>query len=145
MLTKVDVHEGAEAPLIGAAAAASGFLTNLAINTSDFTHRLKRRNTIVNRLATTTSNANKEQVDDRAQNQAITSIHLAKLANRMACRSYEDNWQANFETVPELRGIAKIRALLATKEAEQGRVSQVASATLHYAGDLTKTSLKGKS
>lgn len=139
-----DVHEGAEAPLIGAAAAASSFFTNLAINTSDFSHRLKRRDTLINRPTTLASSAEKEQVNGQVQDEAITSAHLAKLANRMACKTYEGDWQANFETEPELRGAAKMHALLAAREAEQGHASQVASATLHYAGDMTKTGLKGK-
>lgn len=69
---------------------------------------------------------------------------MVKLANKMACKSCEENWQADFEKAPELRGTAKIHALLAAREAEQGRAYRVANATLHYAGDLTKTGLKGE-
>jgi sterol 3beta-glucosyltransferase len=80
--------------------------------------------------------------EDEAQ--ATSSIRLAKLANRMAHRSYEDDWQDNLETWPSSRGKPKTHTFLAAREAERGRAQQVASATLHYAGDITKTSLRGE-
>ncbi|XP_014559220.1 glycosyltransferase family 1 protein [Bipolaris victoriae FI3] len=136
------IHEGAEAPLIGAVAAASSFFTNLAINTSDFSHRLKKLK-LQGIDSTGTTNTQKNWgLDEGHKDQAISPIWLAHMASMMATKSLKDNWQDDFDKMPDAQEIAKIHALLAAQEAEHGRAYQITSATLHYAGDVTKTYLK---
>lgn len=129
--------------MIGAVAAASSFFTNLAINTSDFSHRLKKPK-LQGIDSTGTTNTQKNWgLDEGHKDQAISPIWLAHMASMMATKSLKDNWQDDFDKMPDAQEIAKIHALLAAQEAEHGRAYQITSATLHYAGDVTKTYLKG--
>jgi sterol 3beta-glucosyltransferase len=72
----------------------------------------------------------------------LTSAQLEKLAQRMAHKVYEKTEKDNLDKAPVLHGPARIQQLRAARKAERGRVQQIASATAHYAGDLTKTGLK---
>ncbi|KAJ6280307.1 glycosyltransferase [Bipolaris maydis] len=134
------VHEGAETPLIGAVAAGSSFFTNLAINTSDFSHRLKKPKLQVNSTGAINTRK-KEELDDESKDLPVNPIWLASMASMMATKTLKDNWQ-DVEKTPDAQETAKIRALFVAQEAEHGRAYQITSATLHYAGDVTKTSLK---
>ena len=125
-------------------AAASGFFATIATNTTDFSERLRKRTSQSTQERTAPSSSDGDEVDKQIEENVLTSIQLAQLAKRMAYKSYAENWQDNFNKTPDVRGPAKIRALLATQGAERGRAHQVATATLHYAGDLTITGLKGK-
>lgn len=145
MLTTEDVHEGAEAPLTGAVAAASSFFTNLAINTSEFSHRLKQPNLQGIDPTGATNTQKKEGRDEEHKDQTKIRIWLAHFASMMATKSLKDHWQVDIEKALDAQEIAKVYAPLAAQEAEHGRAYQITSATLHYAGDVTMTHLKGTS
>lgn len=86
-----------------------------------------------------------DTLDGQAMGHVLSSAQLEKLATRMAHKSYEKNPQDDLNKVPRLRGPAKIHARIAAEEAKRGRAHQVTLATVRYAGDVTKTSLKSTS
>lgn len=144
MLIIKDTHEGAEVPIIGAAAAVSGFFTSVAANTSDFSHRLKRETPESNCSIPTQVDPLKEQVQEQADEKEWSSVRLSKVAERMAYKSFKGNWRDSLDKDTRMRRTRKLQAAHAAKAAERGRAHVVTSATLHYAGDLAKTSLQGE-
>lgn len=63
----------------------------------------------------------------------------------MALRTYEDDLRNNFENPHNINKnprLAQIHARINAKKSERGRSHQILSASAHYAGDLTKTSLQ---
>jgi sterol 3beta-glucosyltransferase len=125
---------------VGAVAAASYFFSTIGTNTSDFSRRLKRQPILQQPLF-----SNKESSEaDHGDDQVLSSAQLEKLAQRMAHKIYEKDNQDNLKTAPVLHGPAALQARRAARKPERGRAHQVASATVHYAGDLTKTGLKSE-
>jgi sterol 3beta-glucosyltransferase len=74
----------------------------------------------------------------------LSSVQLEKLATRMAHKIYAADGNDNLNKAPVLHGPARLHALRANRKSERGRAHQIASATAHFAGDLTKTGLKSK-
>ncbi|KAF2824116.1 UDP-Glycosyltransferase/glycogen phosphorylase [Ophiobolus disseminans] len=136
------IHEGAEFPIIGALAAVAGFFSTIVTNTSDYSERLKRRPADEHRPGTTKDILETNESNGLATGQGLSSAQMEKLAMRMAHKTYEGTFHDNINKEPRLRGPVRIQARIAAKEAEQGRARQVTMATVRYAGDLTKTSLR---
>jgi hypothetical protein len=144
------VHEGAESPTIGAVAAVSGLFTGIGIDTASYGERLRRRPTAEDQLAADgkASTEGQDLTDGNAnetpRGKVVSSKQLENMAWRMAVKTYNDNLFDNFDKPDSNHRLARIHSRVAAKKAKHGRAHQVISATGHYAGDLTKTGLKGK-
>ncbi|KAL6709290.1 hypothetical protein ACN47E_001697 [Coniothyrium glycines] len=136
------VHEGAEGPLIGAIAAVTNFLATVRTDTIEFKARLKE-----DHIATSVKTTKKESVrPDKSEEgtplKRLTSSQLETIALRMALRTYEDESLKNLENPQKKPRMAELVANLNAGKAERSRPHQIMSATAHYAGDLTRTTLQ---
>jgi len=138
------MHEGAETPSIGVTAAISGFFTSIATNTSDYSRRLKRRPTSEYQPEITKRTPKIESMDRNPEGKTKDSVQLERLAWRMARRTYEGRIHDNLTKDPVVHGPARLLAHKPRRKTEYGRAQQLASATIHYAGDLTETVMKGE-
>jgi sterol 3beta-glucosyltransferase len=143
-LTHPDTHEGAEFPIVGAVAAAAYFFSTIGTNTSDFVQRLERKPSQQDSSESTKEKLEVDHVDDPSKSNILSSAQLERLAQRMAHKIYEKDGNDNLNKAPVLHGPARLHAFRDARRAERGRAHQIASATVHYAGDLTKTGLKSK-
>jgi sterol 3beta-glucosyltransferase len=145
LLTHPDIHEGAEFPVVGAIAAAAYFFSTVGTNASDFSARLKRKPAPVQQQLLAETGYEAEKRDSQSESiSRLSSVQLEKLATRMAHKIYAADGNDNLNKAPVLHGPARLHALRANKKTERGRAHQIASATAHFAVDLTKTGLKSK-
>lgn len=144
-LTTSDVYEGAESPVIGTVAAISGLVSSVGINTSDFLHRLKKRpQPRVPQESTVKTDMHNNNAGGKSHGEGMSTERMNLLAWKMATKSYDDDLIRNFDQPAENQRLTKVRNKAMAKKAKNGRAHQVASATAHYAGDLTITGLKGR-
>jgi len=66
------------------------------------------------------------------------------MAYRMAVKTYEKDLLDNLEKPRVNQTLQHVQARIAAQKAKQARPLQITIATMHYAGDLTKTTLRGK-
>lgn len=143
LLTDPDTHEGAEGPMVGAVAAFGGLMSGIGTDTTEFSHRLKRRshNTDVEALARTVTNGEEEAFDPK---KGITSKQFNHMAYRIAKKSYEEDPIKNFTKPHTSPGLVAIRKKVAEKKARGGRAYQITSATAHFVCDVSVTGAKGE-
>ncbi|KAF2626779.1 glycosyltransferase family 1 protein [Macroventuria anomochaeta] len=134
-------HEGAEGPFVGAVAAFGGLMASIGTDTTDYSHRLKKRphNADIETLSRVVSNGEPEEIDPE---KGLTSKHFHHLAYRMAVKSYEEDPRRNFSKPRSHPGLTAIRNKVAAKKAKGGRGYQITSATAHYVCDLAVTGAK---
>jgi sterol 3beta-glucosyltransferase len=140
----LDIHEGAEFPLVGAVAAVAGFFSTVATNTSNYSERLKHRSTAEVQTRTAEDVLRVDVENSRDEEKILNPVQLEKLAIRMAYKTYEGSLQDDLNKTPALRGVGKYCTYIASKRAERGRAHEVSSATAHYAADLTRTAMTSK-
>lgn len=130
--------------MVGAIASAAYFFSTVHTNTSDFTERLKRRPKPMPDVEHTLPEKSGNSADQAhdSSSSMVTNAQLEKLAQRMAHKVYERNGKDNLNKAPVLHGPARLQQMRAARKGDRGRAHQIASATAHYAGDLTKTGLK---
>jgi hypothetical protein len=143
LLTDPDTHEGAEGPMVGAVAAFGGLMAGLGTDTTEFSHRLKKKedHASVEALARTVTNGEEEAFDPK---KGITSKQFNHMAYRMAKKSYEEDPMKNFTKPRSSPNFIAIRRKVAEKKAGGGRGYQIASATSHFVCDLSVTGAKGE-
>lgn len=138
------VHEGAESPAVGAVAALSNYVQTLVTDTSEFKARLKKKEDTPADTKTerTRKHHHRKHEDEENQLKRLSSAQLESIAWRMALRTYEDDLRNNFEKPKRNPRLAQIHDRIIAKKGNRGRPHQIMSATAHYAGDITKTSLQ---
>jgi hypothetical protein len=143
LLKDPDTHEGAEGPIVGAVAAFGGLMAGLGTDTTEFSHRLKKKENHmdVEALARTVTNGEEEAFDPK---RGITSKQFNHMAYRMAKKSYEDDPMKNFTKPRTSPNLIAIRKKVAEKKAGGGRGYQITSATAHFVCDLSVTGAKGE-
>ncbi|KAH7393778.1 hypothetical protein DE146DRAFT_660003 [Phaeosphaeria sp. MPI-PUGE-AT-0046c] len=137
------VHEGAEAPFVGAIAAAAGFASSIGINTADFSGRLKRLSP--NDIPTAAEKASEmRDIDQKLHPTTPNAGQLGILAQKMARKTVNDNLHDNLRTPQDLqsRMLVRLQTQDDAKRAEQGRARQIACAIAHYTTDISRTCLK---
>jgi hypothetical protein len=128
---------------VGIVAAFGGLLASLGTDTSEFSHRLKKKSAQED-VETLTRVETTGDPGEVSLSKGITSKQFHRLAYRMAAKSLEDDPSQNFSKPRSRPGIAAIRDKVARKKAKGGRAYQITSATAHYVNDLTVTGLKGE-
>jgi sterol 3beta-glucosyltransferase len=150
MLTSLDTHEGAEAPIVGTIAAISGLINGLATDTQDFSHRLKKRprpSDVEAPSSISSQAADDPTITPKSATQPPLSPHnLNNMAWRMAVKTFDDDNLRNLHEPPKNpnRSLAVLRSKIAKRKARGGRAYQIASATAHYVGDVAATGAKGE-
>jgi hypothetical protein len=145
-LTLLDVHEGAEAPIVGAVAAVAGFASSIGTNTADFSDRLKKPKP-GEILAAAEKASDIRALDEKLHRTTPNAGQLEILAQRMARKTCDDNLAANLRTPQDLQSqmLVRLRTQDNAKRAQQGRAHQIACATGRYTTDVSRTCLKGGS
>jgi len=144
---ELDVHEGAEGPLVGAVAAAAGFAATLGTNTADFSDRLRRPEKSASGSPIATAKSSESHESDVQRSPDTPSFgQLENMAQRMAKKRFEDDLNDNLRKPPTNQSVlfAKLRTQNCAKNAKQGRARQITSATAQYTVDVSRTSLRGK-
>lgn len=140
------MHEGAEAPIVGAIAAVGGFASSIGTNTADFSDRLKKPNP-GDPLAAAEKASNIRDLDEKLHRTTPNAGQLEKLAQRMARKTCDDQLAANLRTPQDLQSemLVRLRTQDDAKRAQQGRAQQIACATGRFTTDVSRTCLKGES
>lgn len=139
------VHEGAESPIIGAVAALSNYIATLGADTSEFKARVKKQDKGSDTDATPRPKLPRKHhrhAEEERELKKLSSVQLENFAWRMALRTYEDDFRNNFESPHKNPKLLQVHERINGKQKDRSRPHQIASATAHYASDLTKTSLQ---
>jgi sterol 3beta-glucosyltransferase len=143
----LDVHEGAETPIVGAIAAVAGFATTIGTNTADFSERLQRPAEVSHTHPVVGEKVpGTPETDKHLQPDSPSPGQLEIMAQRMALKTYEDNLSDNLKkpVSGQSRLLTRIRTRDSAKKANRGRGQQIISATGHYVIDVSSTCLRGK-